>query len=193
MPDVSIPAARLSLAAGLILLELALTAGAAYVVLLGATWGWGPAWAPSLPPSVRALGLGVIAVGLGFGVATFRYRPPKDMLVSTSITLEKLFFRKPVGTLTPRTEPFVAVGPYRYTRNPLYLGVLAVIGGLGLLLDSVLLLLWTATLLDCYWFVLIPFEEKELAALFGATYADYRRHVPRLVPYKSKYQPPRAG
>src|SRR5262249_25832164 len=42
------------------------------------------------------------------------------------------------GTPAPFDAPreFVAVGPYRYVRNPMYLGALAIMGGLGLALHS---------------------------------------------------------
>jgi protein-S-isoprenylcysteine O-methyltransferase Ste14 len=169
------PRGRLAIAAALILLELGATAAAAEAVLLLLALSTGRQPSPDLPLSLRLAGLGLVVLGLGIGALTFRIRPPKEMLISTSFTLEKLFFRKPLEVAAGRQEPFVVVGPYRYVRNPLYLGVLAMILGLGALLSSVLLLLWCGTLLVWYW--------------FGRSYESYREHVPRLFPFKSGYNP----
>jgi protein-S-isoprenylcysteine O-methyltransferase Ste14 len=42
-----------------------------------------------------------------------------------------------------------------------------------------------------FWFSQIPFELKELEALFGESYAEYRRQVPKLFPYGKKHKPPK--
>jgi len=180
----------MAVAAALILLELGGTAAGAYGVLLLFSLVTGQLPTTVLPLALRLGGLGLIALGSGVGALTFRLRPPREMLISTSFTLEKLFFRRPLEAAAGRQEPFVAAGPYRYVRNPLYLGVLAVVLGLGIALSSILLLLWTAVLLGWYWFVLIPFEEKELGALFGESYETYLEHVPRILPYKPGYDEP---
>ena len=78
-------------------------------------------------------------------------------------------------------QRIVAQGPYRYTRNPMYLGHLIFMLGLALTFWS--------------WFGLILFElraawfqqrvkgdEARLAATFGGEYAAYRARVKRWVP-----------
>ena len=135
---------------------------------------------------------GLIAIGAAVALFadTFRYRNPKEMLISTSVTLRKLFGRKPIGQPAGRDEPFVVSGPYRYVRNPLYLGVVLIVVGLGFIGSSVVAFLWAFVLLCWYWFLLIPFEERELFALFGETYARYRQQVPKLFPYWKRYVDP---
>ena len=69
----------------------------------------------------------------------------------------------------------------------MYFGVVSVVLGSGLAAASPPLLAWGLVLAGWYWFLLIPFEERELEALFGARYLDYRRQVPKLFPYGRRY------
>lgn len=88
------------------------------------------------------------------------------------------------GTAIPTLRParrFVASGPYAFTRNPMYLGLVLLFAGLGLMLTSAWMLLLTplfALLLDR---LVIAREEPYLAARFGAPYRDYLRRVRRWI------------
>ena len=74
----------------------------------------------------------------------------------------------------------VAKGPYRYTRNPQYVGDIAALLGWGILCNS--LLTWIVSLLGMAWFALAPFtEEPWLRARYGSAYGDFRRRVPRFL------------
>lgn len=71
-------------------------------------------------------------------------------------------------------------GPYRYTRNPQYVGMYAVLTGVLLLVNSGVLLL--GTLPAFLWMALLPFaEEPWLRDRFGEAYERYRRRVPRFL------------
>lgn len=72
-------------------------------------------------------------------------------------------------------------GPYRYVRNPLYLGIACMFLALALLmpLSGALLVLVVAPL---FLFSLILGEETFLTAQFGEPYRRYLRSVPRLIP-----------
>jgi len=175
----------------MILLIFAATYAAGYAVyLLLSIAGLQPSI--SLPFPLRLAGLVLIAIGVIVGSDVMRYRHPLDVLISTSDTFMKLLGRKPIGEVSRRTEPFIPKGPYNYVRNPMYFTVLAFIFGLGVFNSSTLTLLWGV--FQTCWFVFgeIPFEEKELQALFGKSYADYKRQVPMLVPYGKKYRPDNA-
>jgi protein-S-isoprenylcysteine O-methyltransferase Ste14 len=79
-------------------------------------------------------------------------------------------------------------GPYRFTRNPLYLGNLLQAVGIGLLFP------WTvvgllAVLMLAYCLVLIGVEERFLAREHGERYARYRASVARLFPLPWKIAP----
>ncbi len=71
-------------------------------------------------------------------------------------------------------------GPYRYSRNPQYVGDIALLLGFGLLCNSALTL--AAVALGVFWFALAPFaEEPWLREGLGPSYEEYTRHVPRFL------------
>ncbi|MGA2073461.1 MAG: methyltransferase [Terriglobia bacterium] len=77
---------------------------------------------------------------------------------------------------------FVAVGPYRYVRNPMYIGGLILLLGLALYLDSLAILL-LALLLSCFVHLFVLFyEEPTLVRQFGKSYEEYLRSVRRWIP-----------
>ncbi|GAA3640588.1 methyltransferase family protein [Microlunatus ginsengisoli] len=91
-----------------------------------------------------------------------------------------LFARHRTGLLPGQsTSALLESGPYRFSRNPLYVGLLALYAGLALLAGSwgalVLLPLAWAGLL---WGAILP-EEAYLRAELGRPYEDYRSRVRR--------------
>lgn len=85
------------------------------------------------------------------------------------------------GTPAPFDPPqrFVAVGPYRYVRNPMYLGAAAVLLGAGLFISSPsVCLLALGFLLLMHLFVVLH-EEAALTARFGDDYLRYKATVHR--------------
>ena len=138
------------------------------------------------PAGGRIFGGILVFVGIVLAGWVFVYRTPAGMIVSTYITFTKLFGGAPISEPLGRTEPLVVLGPQRYVRHPLYLGVIlmtfgwALFGGVTfVLLGAVGLLLWD-------WWVLIPFEERELKALFGERYVRYMSEVPMLIPFTKR-------
>jgi protein-S-isoprenylcysteine O-methyltransferase Ste14 len=77
------------------------------------------------------------------------------------------------------TTTLIQRGPFAWSRNPLYVGLLAGSAGVGLLLGST----WALVALPLEWALLrwgaVAPEEEYLAAKFGATYAGYRSRVRR--------------
>ena len=88
------------------------------------------------------------------------------------------------GTPAPFAAPdrFVARGSYRVVRNPMYVGVLALIVGQALLLGREVLLLWAGVAALLFHLFVVLHEEPELRNRFGTEYEDYRRRVGRWVP-----------
>jgi protein-S-isoprenylcysteine O-methyltransferase Ste14 len=84
------------------------------------------------------------------------------------------------GIETP-PERIIAHGPYRFTRNPMYLGHLIFMVGLALTFRS-----WFALILlvaRAVWFhVRVLRDEARLEQLFGAEYVVYRARVKRWIP-----------
>ena len=86
------------------------------------------------------------------------------------------------GTNVNPTQPTTTIvesGPFRLTRNPLYVGLTLVYAGFALLLNT----WWSLLLLIPVWFVMHHFvvrrEEAYLEQKFGQTYLDYRHRVRR--------------
>jgi protein-S-isoprenylcysteine O-methyltransferase Ste14 len=74
----------------------------------------------------------------------------------------------------------VSDGPYRFTRNPQYLGDSLLFIGLSLIANS--LHLWIAHALLILVFLLAPLtEEQWLEEQYGQAYAEYMRSVPRFL------------
>lgn len=88
------------------------------------------------------------------------------------------------GTPAPIDAPtrLVVRGLYRYSRNPMYVGVLAVILGQAALLASTRVLLWGFAVGLCFQLFVVLYEEPHLARVFGAEYDDYRARVGRWLP-----------
>ena len=88
------------------------------------------------------------------------------------------------GTPAPFDAPreFVALGPYRYVRNPMYLGGLGVMLGFGLYLRSFAILLLGAGFFLAAFIFVIVYEEPHLRSVFGATYKEYCGSVTRWIP-----------
>jgi protein-S-isoprenylcysteine O-methyltransferase Ste14 len=95
-----------------------------------------------------------------------------------------------LGTPAPvaPTQRLVITGPYRYVRNPMYLSVLSIILGQGLLFGDWRLLAYAAVFwVVCHIFV-VAYEEVALHHMFGAEYDTYRAGVPRWFPRLSPWR-----
>jgi protein-S-isoprenylcysteine O-methyltransferase Ste14 len=90
-------------------------------------------------------------------------------------------FRKARTTTVPgqRSASLVTSGPYRFTRNPMYVGLtLAYLGEAGMLRQLWPIVLLPLTIAYLNW-VVIPVEEGRLHEVFGQDYARYRARVRR--------------
>lgn len=99
------------------------------------------------------------------------------------------------GTLAPWDPPrqLVLRGPYRYVRNPMISGVLFILFGEALLLLSRPHLVWAMIFLGMNILLIPLFEEPGLRRRFGDSYVEYCRHVPRLIPRLSPWEPDNRG
>jgi protein-S-isoprenylcysteine O-methyltransferase Ste14 len=88
------------------------------------------------------------------------------------------------GTPAPIDPPkeLVATGFYRYVRNPMYVGVLAVIFGHFLWFGYWNLLAYALLVFVLFNTFVTYYEEPTLKRKFGASYEDYLRKVPRWIP-----------
>ncbi|HKH50057.1 MAG TPA: isoprenylcysteine carboxylmethyltransferase family protein [Thermoanaerobaculia bacterium] len=91
------------------------------------------------------------------------------------------FFSVGRGTLAPFDPPKLLVvrGLYRFTRNPMYNGVLAVLLGEAWLFRSSALLRYAVLMSILFHLVVVLYEEPTLESRFGESYRAYRGAVPR--------------
>jgi protein-S-isoprenylcysteine O-methyltransferase Ste14 len=104
--------------------------------------------------------------------------------VTLFVACVRLFAGEGEGTLAPWDPPraLVVSGPYRWVRNPMISGVIAVLLGEALLLRSLPHLAWAAffAALNLVYIPLV--EEPGLTSRFGDAYRRYCENVPRVVP-----------
>ena len=88
------------------------------------------------------------------------------------------------GTPAPVDPPreLVVTGPYRYVRNPMYLGVLAMVVGEAAMLRAGVLLGYAGALLLAFHLFVTTYEEPILRKTFGASHERYSASVPRWLP-----------
>jgi protein-S-isoprenylcysteine O-methyltransferase Ste14 len=112
-----------------------------------------------------ALAVGLTFVALGFALVTVSFRN----------------FRRADTSVVP-SEPstaLVTTGPYRFTRNPIYIGFVLAYFGFAIVLTSMwVLLLLIPVLAILQRGVVVP-EEAYLRRKFGDAYRKYQARVPR--------------
>jgi len=86
----------------------------------------------------------------------------------------------PVNPFQPSTA-LVREGPFRFSRNPMYVGMSILSVGLGLVVNSFWPILFLPVSLVVVYATVIRREESYLSTRFGAAYDDYRRHVRRFL------------
>lgn len=136
-----------------------------------------------LPPEVRIIGWTMLLIGAALSLWLFRYRHPVEMIVSTFYTFVKMFTRAPISKPEGRNEPLVIKGPQKYVRNPLYLGAMIMFLGWDIVTGATASLVGFLFIVTWFCLIQIPFEERELRALFGEEYVSYSNNVPMLIPF----------
>jgi protein-S-isoprenylcysteine O-methyltransferase Ste14 len=119
-----------------------------------------PSWPAWLGPAVLATGVVGVIVCISLFVVRGRGTPA--------------LFDAPVK--------FVAVGPYRYVRNPMYWSAVAIFSGVALSAHSLAALAFVPAWWLLIHTVVVLIEEPGLHRRFGDTYADYCERVPRWIP-----------
>ena len=132
------------------------------VAKLGPRYGWSPAF----PATWNLVGLVAVAAGLTLYVwcLVFHFKS----------------YRAPVriGFSPPH---LVVAGPYRVSRNPMYVAGLFAWLGWTVFYGSPAVLIGLALLWSLFTFRVIPGEERQLEALFGDEYREYKRSVRRWI------------
>jgi len=121
----------------------------------------------SVPSWLRLLGLPVAVLGA--------------LIAASCIAV---FVSRGRGTPFPLDAPreFVATGPYRYVRNPMYVGAALVILGAGLWLQSPSIVGLSVLFVLLLHLVVLVYEEPTLEDRFGSSYRQYKASVHRWLP-----------
>jgi protein-S-isoprenylcysteine O-methyltransferase Ste14 len=88
------------------------------------------------------------------------------------------------GTPAPFDPPrrLVIQGPYRFVRNPMYIGAILALASAALFYESLALLVFCGLFFITTHFFVVWYEEPALRRVFGSEYEAYCRHVRRWRP-----------
>ena len=88
------------------------------------------------------------------------------------------------GTPNPADPPraLVVDGLYRFVRNPMYVAIVTSLLGQAAMFRSSAVVWYAAIVAAAFHLRVVLYEEPKLTELFGDSYADYRRRVPRWIP-----------
>lgn len=98
--------------------------------------------------------------------------------VNTLIIMRKN--KTAISCINPTTT-FIVTGPFRFTRNPLYLSLLLVMGTIAVLANSGWHFIALLVLFLFFNFCIVPREEKYLENRFGDDYLKYKTRVRRWI------------
>src|SRR5713101_5396584 len=151
------------------------------LILPIAVAGLGPWWISRWQMQAPLLGFFPIRVAGGLLIAT-----------GLPVLLDSFarFALKGLGTPAPvfPTKHLVITGLYRYVRNPMYVGVIAVIAGQGLLFGNLRVLLCGVLVWLAFSLFVMGYEEPVLRKTFGDEYREFCENVPRWVPRLSAWR-----
>lgn len=132
-----------------------------------------------------------LAIGASAG-APLRYPRAAALLVFPGTLLlcwcVREFYVAGRGTLAPWDPPrrLVTSGPYRLSRNPMYVGVLTILAGWSVLWASRTLLVYGVLFLMGFHLHVLLAEEPWAARRFPAEWPAYRRAVPRWILWRDR-------
>lgn len=136
-----------------------------YLIFIGCAWGLAQAIPLDLPSHELVRYSGWVSMTVGISLMLWSAR--------------EMYRHR--TTINPYGKPtsLLQSGPFRVSRNPIYLADTLIYCGVGLLLESVWPWLLLPLLIVCMQRTVIVHEEHLLTRLFGDDYRTYRRRVRR--------------
>lgn len=131
---------------------------------------------------------GIVPWVLAHAGGGLRARPAALLLgglgLALLLTCTVEFAMRGRGTLAPWDPPRALVerGPYRFVRNPMYLGVLALLVGWAVAAHDPWSWGWAALVAAAFHARVVRWEEPRLEQSFGDSWRAYRERVPRWWP-----------
>ncbi len=142
-----------------------------------------------LPPHVAIISL-IIIIFLHYLMPTPLIQGPYNYFGILFFAAGLLFlflsfgiFKRKETPILPGQKPTALVieGPYKFTRNPMYLGVTTALLGVAIFLGDILAFLAPIIFFIFVSIRFIPREEKLMESLFGKKYLDYKKKVRRWI------------
>ena len=116
------------------------------------------------PPSTY---FGFLITGFGFGMAVWC----RSLFLKNATTLQ--LYEEPLSLVTS--------GPFRFSRNPIYLGMSSILLGVAVLSGTLVTLAFPVIFVAMIEFFIIPGEERKLKNIFGEPYREYKKSVRRWI------------
>jgi protein-S-isoprenylcysteine O-methyltransferase Ste14 len=116
------------------------------------------------------------AISLGIAIVLF--------IIAPLLAIPAIWRMKAAGTNVHPSEPTTTIvrgGPYRFTRNPMYLALTLLQIGVAFVLNDAITFLFAAALALTLHFGVILREERYLEAKFGEEYLALKRSVRRWI------------
>jgi len=136
-----------------------------YLIIAG-TVSWFYPWRALLDLRLVRLGLALVAIGIAISIWAF------------------LMFRREGIEIDPTSETnksLVVRGPFRFTRNPMYLGLVILTLGIAFWVGALPLFAVPLLVFATANWAHIPFEEVKMRRQFGAAFDEYMRQVRRWI------------
>jgi protein-S-isoprenylcysteine O-methyltransferase Ste14 len=133
------------------------------------------AWSVVLPETARVPGIVVMALG--------------GLLVLTCVGTFALRGRGTPAVFDPPRK-LVAVGPYTWVRNPMYIGGGVLLLGFALVEHSLSMILLVGAIFLAEHCFILWYEEPTLREKFGDSYKEYCRNVSRWIPRRPRSRTP---
>jgi protein-S-isoprenylcysteine O-methyltransferase Ste14 len=143
------------------------------VVVPASVGGWIPWYTAGRPPLVPKAGLLLSVLGALMVVAGW----------TVLLICAREFATAGRGTPAPYDPPrsLVTTGLYRFTRNPMYVGVATAIFGQALWFHSRDATIYGIAMALAFHVAILIYEEPRLTRVFGQQYLDYKKRVPRWI------------
>jgi protein-S-isoprenylcysteine O-methyltransferase Ste14 len=147
-------------------------------------------WMVRIPTPLWLIGLIIVALLVDQPLqapAILQHRAAGVVLILAGFAFSAwaaLTFRKQRAEIYPWSESHSALvtrGPFRFSRNPMYLGALVVAIGAALVAGTWLMWLVPVVLFLLDNFAIIPFEERSMERTFGDEYREYAARVRRWI------------
>ncbi len=145
--------------------EIVVFPPAIFMISLAVGIGFDSWWPAAVLPNGLQYGLGAVLIGASLILAA---------LVFQSFHAAAASFEPG----RPATK-LITTGPFRLSRNPMYLAMLAMFAGIGVAVDSLWVLGLTLPLFVVVHYGVVRAEERSLEASFGSAWRDYAAAVGR--------------